>query len=137
MGQTYQTNDARSNDLLTKTRWANKIDYMDERSVDSRMVVVAEDDLLTGREAVKLLPGTTYSALMRWARDGLVPSVQYVKGGRRLFRRKDIEALGRAKRAGDSTELAASSVDGVLPGQPVLAWPPPGSSSPAGGGDPS
>lgn len=40
-----------------------------------------------------MLPGANRAQLMRWARDGLVPSVQYVPRGQRLFRRSDIEAL--------------------------------------------
>lgn len=50
-------------------------------------------DLLTAEQAVALLPGANRAQLMRWARDGLVPSVQYVPRGQRFFRRSDIEAL--------------------------------------------
>lgn len=49
------------------------------------------DELLPGRVAVKLLPGTTYDTLMRWAREGKVPV--YLLGGRKFFRREDVEAL--------------------------------------------
>ena len=47
--------------------------------------------LVTGREAVDLLPGTTYGTFMRWAREGKVPV--YLLGGRKFFRRSDVEAL--------------------------------------------
>jgi len=50
-------------------------------------------DLLTAEQAAALLPGANRAQLMRWARDGLVPSVQYVPRGQRFFRRSDIEAL--------------------------------------------
>lgn len=58
-----------------------------------RMANVSESNMLSGREAAALLPGITYTTLMRWARQGRVPSTQYVEGGKRMFRRSDIEAL--------------------------------------------
>jgi len=72
--------------------------------MNERMTNVREPGLLSGRQAVKLLPGITYTTLMRWAREDRVPSIQYVDGGKRLFRRSDIEALKARK---------ASSVPGV------------------------
>ncbi|MDO4900949.1 helix-turn-helix domain-containing protein [Actinomyces sp.] len=107
------------------------INVMDERSVDDQTVNVDDDDLLTGDDAVKLLPGVTYQTLMRWARQGHVTSVQYVKRGRRLFPRSAIEELKR-HRSTNAEQSAPSaspppSPDGVLPGQPVLSWPSPAS----------
>ena len=49
-------------------------------------------DLLTGHEAAALLPHTSYSRLMRWARERKVPYVED-PGGRRFFERADIERL--------------------------------------------
>lgn len=49
-------------------------------------------DLLTGHEAAALLPHTSYSRLMRWARERKVPYVED-PGGRRFFERADIEKL--------------------------------------------
>lgn len=49
-------------------------------------------DLLTGREAAALLPHTSYSRLMRWARERKVPYIED-PGGRRFFERADIEKL--------------------------------------------
>ena len=61
---------------------------MNERITNTR-----EGDVISGREAADMLPGITYATLMRWAREGRVPSFQYLKGGKRLFLRSDIEAL--------------------------------------------
>lgn len=63
--------------------------------------------LLTGREAVDLLPGTTYGTFMRWAREGKVPV--YLLGGRKFFRRSDVEALVTP------VAVSASSADDVPP----------------------
>lgn len=49
-------------------------------------------DLLTGHEAAALLPHTSYSRLMRWARERKVPYVED-PGGRRFFEQADIEKL--------------------------------------------
>ena len=83
-----------SNDLLTSMRPHAHDVLMSERSTDESTLPVG---VLRGREAAALLPGVTYSTLMRWARDGDVPSIQYVKGGRRFFVRQDIEALKMRK----------------------------------------
>lgn len=63
---------------------------MSERNPNERSII---DDLLTSHAAVKLLPGVSYAQLMRWAREGTVPSVQYVPRGPRWFRQSDINAL--------------------------------------------
>ncbi|WP_083600566.1 helix-turn-helix domain-containing protein [Actinomyces denticolens] len=88
-------------------------------------------DMLTGRQAAALLPGVSYAMLMRWAREGRVPSTQYVEGGRRLFRRSDIEALLRPRVAPSS----GSPAEAAPPGQAMLSWPgaptPPAPQTPA------
>ena len=63
---------------------------MSERNPNDQPVI---GDLLTSHAAVEMLPGVSYAQLMRWAREGTVPSVQYVPRGPRWFRRADIEAL--------------------------------------------
>ena len=62
-------------------------------NVSNGHIYSGSSDLLTADQAAALLPGANRAQLMRWARDGLVPSVQYVPRGQRLFRRSDIEAL--------------------------------------------
>lgn len=73
----------------------------------------ADDNLLPGREAVKLLPGTTYDTLMRWARTGKIPFVERRPGNRKFFRRVDIEAL-------DTYVPARDGVDDSLPEDQAL-----------------
>lgn len=89
--------------------------------MDERIANVRESDLIGGRQAVELLPGITYTTLMRWAREGRVPSTQYVEGGKRLFRRSDIEALKAPRAASAPSVSSVSGVEGVeLPGQGAL-----------------
>ena len=57
-----------------------------------KMHITKEDELLSASQAAKLLPSTTASTVSRWARRGEIPSV-LLPGGRRFFRRSDIEAL--------------------------------------------
>lgn len=57
------------------------------------MTNVREADMISGREAAALLPGVTYTTLMRWAREGAIPSTQYVKRGKRMFARTDVLAM--------------------------------------------
>lgn len=52
----------------------------------------ASDELLSAAQAAKLLPSTSASTVSRWARRGEIPFVE-LPGGRRFFRRSDIEAL--------------------------------------------
>lgn len=52
----------------------------------------ASDDLLTAAQAAKLLPSTSASTVSRWARRGEIPYVE-LPGGRKFFRRSDVEAL--------------------------------------------
>lgn len=59
---------------------------------EKRTYALKQDDLLTGREAAALLPHTSYSRLMRWARERKVPYIED-PGGRRFFERADIEKL--------------------------------------------
>ena len=79
-----------------------------------RMANVSESNMLCGREAAALLPGITYTTLMRWARQGRVPSTQYVEGGKRMFRRSDIEALLTPKMAPVASSSPASSSGGEV-----------------------
>lgn len=51
-----------------------------------------KDELLSAAEAAKLLPSTSAATVSRWARRGEIPFVE-LPGGRRFFRRSDIEAL--------------------------------------------
>ena len=71
-------------------------------------------ELISGREAVKILEGVSYPTFMRWARGGRVRSVQYVKGGRRLFFRRDIEDL-KARSTASGTENLELPGQGRLP----------------------
>lgn len=73
------------------------------------------EDLLTAEQAAALLPGANRAQLMRWARDGLVPSVQYVPRGQRLFRRSDIEALLEPV-VGDRVPDSSAEDAALLPG---------------------
>ena len=57
-----------------------------------KMHITKDDELLSASQAAKLLPSTTASTVSRWARRGEIPSV-LLPGGRRFFRRSDIEAL--------------------------------------------
>lgn len=52
----------------------------------------APDESLSAALAAKLLPSTSASTVSRWARRREIPFVE-LPGGRRLFRRSDIEAL--------------------------------------------
>lgn len=52
--------------------------------------------LLTTKEAAALLPGMTYARLMRLAKQGDIPSIQYGAGSRRFFRLSDLLEYARA-----------------------------------------
>lgn len=82
------------------------------------MANVREADMISGREAAALLPGVTYTTLMRWAREGEIPSTQYVKRGKRMFARADVLAM-RDKEALKSTVTTedTSVYDSEVPGQ--------------------
>lgn len=49
-------------------------------------------DLLSAAEVAAILPGTSVQSVMRWAREGKIPSVR-LPSGRRFFRREDIEKI--------------------------------------------
>lgn len=51
---------------------------------------------LTAKEAAALLPGMTYARLMRLAKQGEIPSIQYGVGARRFFRVVDLAEYARA-----------------------------------------
>lgn len=55
-----------------------------------------ESQTLTAKEAAALLPGMTYARLMRLAKQGEIPSIQYRVGARRFFRVVDIAEYARA-----------------------------------------
>ena len=50
------------------------------------------DELLSAASAATLLPQTSASTLLRWARTGKVPYIR-LPSGRVFFRRADVEAL--------------------------------------------
>ncbi|AYD90742.1 DNA-binding protein [Actinomyces lilanjuaniae] len=90
---------------------------MDERSAADSSPRDLQRELLTGREAAALLPGVSYATVMRWAREGRICSVQYVKGGRRLFYRTDVEALLEPHVEAEPQQLAPpTSPSAVSPG---------------------
>ncbi|MDR6939252.1 helix-turn-helix domain-containing protein [Arcanobacterium hippocoleae] len=49
-------------------------------------------ELISSAEAAAILPETSTQSLLRWAREGKIPSVR-LPSGRRFFRREDIEKL--------------------------------------------
>lgn len=51
---------------------------------------------LTAKESAALLPGMTYARLMRLAKQGEIPSIQYGVGARRFFRVVDLAEYARA-----------------------------------------
>lgn len=53
-------------------------------------------DLLLAREALELLPGMTYARLMRLAKNGEIPSIQYGAGTRRYFVRSELVAYAKS-----------------------------------------
>lgn len=55
-----------------------------------------ESHTLTAKEAAALLPGMTYARLMRLAKQGEIPSIQYGAGARRFFRVVDLAEYARA-----------------------------------------
>lgn len=55
-----------------------------------------ESQTLTAKEAAALLPGMTYARLMRLAKQGKIPSIQYGVGARRFFRVVDLAEYARA-----------------------------------------
>lgn len=55
-----------------------------------------ESQTLTAKEAASLLPGMTYARLMRLAKQGEIPSIQYGVGARRFFRVVDLAEYARA-----------------------------------------
>ena len=55
-----------------------------------------ESQTLTAKEAAALLPGMTYARLMRLAKQGEIPSIQYGVGARRVFRVVDLAEYARA-----------------------------------------
>ena len=86
--------------------------------MDERMANVREADMISGREAAALLPGVTYTTLMRWAREGEIPSTQYVKRGKRMFARADVLAMRDKETLKSSvTTEDASAYKSELPGQ--------------------
>lgn len=61
--------------------------YMSENSVS------AGEQLLSARQVSELFPGIgTPATVRRWAREGKIPHVK-LPGGRRLFRRADLEQM--------------------------------------------
>lgn len=86
---------------------------MSERNPNDQSVI---GDLLTSHAAVKMLPGVSYAQLMRWAREGTVPSVQYVPRGPRWFRRSDISAL-LARQVGHLGAVDGAVESGSVPGK--------------------
>ena len=86
-----------------------------------RMTNMSESNMLSGREAAALLPGITYTTLMRWARQGQIPSTQYVEGGKRLFRREDIEALSTLGAVPRRLVEKPAPSSGEPPGQGALS----------------
>lgn len=69
-----------------------------------------------------MLPQTSAQTVLRWARDGRLPTVT-LPSGRRFFRREDIEALLTPKVM--SPDEASSTTDHrhtVMAGQEVLTW---------------
>ena len=54
------------------------------------------EGLLSAKEALELLPGMTYARLMRLAKNGEVPSIQYGAGTRRYFVRSELVAFAKA-----------------------------------------
>ena len=49
-------------------------------------------DLLTAREAAKLLPSTSAQTILRWAREGSIPAVR-LPSGRVFFSKVDVLAM--------------------------------------------
>lgn len=91
---------------------------MNERTANAR-----ESDILNGYEAAEMLPGVSYATLMRWAREGKVPSHQYVSRGKRMFLRSDIEALLTPRvMSPDEVGDDADHHHTVMAGQEVLTW---------------
>ena len=86
--------------------------------MNERMANVREADMISGREAAALLPGVTYTTLMRWAREGEIPSTQYVKRGKRMFARADVLAMrGKETLKSSVTAKDTSAYESELPGQ--------------------
>ena len=77
---------------------------------EKRTSALKWDDLLTGREAAALLPHTSYSRLMRWARELKVPYIED-PGGRRFFERADIEKLMTRVPVPDEAVLSGGGFD--------------------------
>ena len=64
-------------------------------------------DWLTLGQAAKYL-GVAQSTIRKWSDQGLVPAF-YTPGGHRRFRRRDLDDLPRALRAGGGRRAARSS----------------------------
>lgn len=53
-------------------------------------------DLLSAKEALEFFPGMTYARLMRLAKNGEIPSIQYGAGARRYFLRSELIAYAKS-----------------------------------------
>ena len=53
-------------------------------------------DLLSAKEALEFLPGMTYARLMRLAKNGEIPSIQYGAGARRYFLQSELIAYAKS-----------------------------------------
>lgn len=67
-----------------------------------------DNELLTAKEAAELIPHTSHQTVLLWARKGDIPSI-VLPSGRRLFRRKDIEALLRPPELDNSVSAGISN----------------------------
>lgn len=65
--------------------------YLDMEGFTSR-----DTRAVTAKEATALLPGMTYARLMRLAKRGDIPSIQYGAGSRRFFLLSDLMEYARA-----------------------------------------
>ena len=74
-----------------------------------------ESQTLTAKEAAALLPGMTYARLMRLAKQGEIPSIQYGAGARRFFRVVDIAEYARVSGV-ELSDPIAQARDIPIPG---------------------
>ena len=70
---------------------------------------VQEQEAVTARQATELLPGMTYARLMRLAKLGKIPSIQYGAGARRFFLISDLVEYARA--SGFELDLVSGKSD--------------------------
>lgn len=66
-------------------------------------------EAVTARQATELLPGMTYARLMRLAKLGKIPSIQYGAGARRFFLISDLVEYARA--SGFELDLVSGKSD--------------------------